>query len=177
MRPYISLVLFFISFAPLFFYWWLINSHLPRNWDELVQLDWDINSFWLLASIISLIIFAVIIFNLGKSSNYTININKVTQKNVEFISYITTYIFTFMGLKHQSLEEIMASIVLISFVAFVYMKSELIYSNPVLALMQYNVYEAITDSNSSIMIITNKTVQKGKNVPLVQLSKRIYLQK
>jgi hypothetical protein len=140
MRESILYILFFVSYSPLFFYLWIVNSHFPKKWEDILKINIDLNNIYFLLGSLSIVIFFIIIKNIKNTAPLTVSINKINERNDDFSSYVMTYFFAFIGLKITSLEEIIGVLFLFSFIAFIYSRSNLIYSNPILEIFGYNLY-------------------------------------
>ncbi len=174
MRGSILYILFFVSYSPLFFYLWIVNSHFPKKWIDIFKINIDLNDIYFLLGFLSIVVFFLIIESIKNTAPSTVNINKINERNDDFSSYVMTYFFAFIGLKITSLEEVVGVLFLFSFIAFIYSRSNLIYSNPILAIFGYNIYEGITESEKSIVIISKKEAILGVNTPLIKISKKIF---
>ena len=175
MRKSIIYLLFFVSYSPLFFYLWIINSYFPRTLKDFLAIRLDYYDIYFLISTLSVLAFFLIIQSIKKTAPYTVNIKNIEEKNVEFLSYVMTYFFAFLGLKISSNQDVLGSVFLFCFIAFVYSRSNLIYSNPILAIFGYTIYEGSTENSKRIMIISKQEKITGKNIALVKISEKIYL--
>lgn len=179
MRKIITYLLFFISYSPLLLYIWIINISLPEDEKSLIKILNEIlldkNNIFLLLVLLTFFLFFLILLSIKKTAPYTKNIENIEEKNVAFLEYVMTYFFAFIGLKMTSPQEILGSCLLFGFIAYVYSKSSLIYSNPVLAIFGYNIYEAtLKDTQKTIMIISKDSKITGNNIALIHLSNHIY---
>jgi hypothetical protein len=179
MRKIIKYLLFFVSYSPLFFYMGLTSLIIPQWKGKIIYTILDLfcskSVLYFAISILSLIIFFVIMRSMRKTAPYTCNIVHIEEKNVEYLSYIMTYFIAFLDFKFDSIPSSLGIIFLFCFIAFVYAKSNLIYSNPVLALFGFNIYEAVLENNKRVMVISKSKNLSGKNIPLIKLASSIYL--
>jgi len=138
---------------------------------------WSKSALCFSVSLLSVAIFFIILRSMTKTSPYTCNIVSFEEKNVDYLSYVMTYFIAFLSFRLDSIPNILGVIFLFSFIAFVYSKSNLIYSNPVLAIFGFNIYEANLEGGKKIMIISKADDLLGKNVPLIKLTNTIYLKR
>ena len=182
MRKFIVYLLFFVSYSPLFFYMGITSFALPKtkvlNWQLVSEIFLTKSTLYFLVGVLSIAIFFVILRSIVKTAPYTKNVVAVEEKNVEYLSYVMTYFIAFLDLKFDSVQNVLGSVFLFCFIAFVYSKSNLIYSNPVLAFFGFNIYEGIVEEdNKKIMIISKEKSLLGKNIPLIKLTSTIYLRR
>jgi|GEM_PF-5508788 len=182
MRKFVVYLLFFVSYSPLFFYMGLTSLNMPQNngfsWQFFVELLLSKSTLYFAVSILSVVIFFIILRSIMKTAPYTGNIINVEEKNVEYLSYVMTYFIAFLDFKFDSVPNTLGVIFLFCFIAFVYSKSNFIYSNPVLALFGFNIYEAVVEEgNRKIMIISKEKDLLGKNIPLIKLTSTMYLKR
>ena len=182
MRKFIVYLLFFVSYSPLFLYMGITSFVMPKtkglSWQLLSEILFTKSALYFLVSVLSIAAFFAILRSIMKTAPYTKNIVAIEEKNVEYLSYVITYFIAFLDLKYDTVQNVLGSIFLFCFVAFVYSKSNLIYSNPVLAFFGFNIYEGIVDKDKQkIMIISKAKSLLGKNIPLIKLTNTIYLKR
>lgn len=174
MRKIIIYLLFFISYTPLFLYLWVTQSNFPKNIYQIKNVIIDYNDLYFLIAILAIILFYYIIISIRNTAPYTVNVTAIEEKNVEYLSYVMTYFFAFLGLEMDSWEKIIWNLLMFLFIAFVYSKSNMIYSNPMLLLLWYNIYQAKLKRWNDIMIISTNNELTGQNIPLTKISDNLY---
>ncbi|MBC1530465.1 hypothetical protein HB825_05870 [Listeria booriae] len=103
----------------------------------------------ILLCLLSVVVLSRLIF--FKKGNERISIPdsyKTTGDNV--ISYIMTYVVPMLSLDFRSLDSILINLLLFICIGVIYVSNNLVYLNPVIALLGYHVYE----SSSGKIIIT-----------------------
>lgn len=174
MKSYIAFILFCISYIPLFLYFWLVKTDIPSNISEIFEMGFNKYDLFLLITILSLIFFYLITRSIKNTAPIALNIKSTQLKNSEYLWYTMTYFFALLGLNFDKTQELAWWIILIAFIWFIYIKSDQLYTNPIFSLFWYSVYEWILDNNKQIMIITHKNKTIWNNIPLVQISSKIY---
>lgn len=160
----------------------LTSLNMPQSKGFSEQLFFELlcgkSTLYFVVSIFSIVLFFIILRSIMKTAPYTSNIIAFEEKNVEYLSYVMTYFIAFLDFKFDSIQNTLGVIFLFCFIAFVYSKSNLIYSNPVLALFGFNIYEGTVEGdNKKIMIISKEKDLLGKNIPLIKLTNIIYLKR
>ena len=177
MRKIIIYLLFFISCSPLLLYLWITKSNFPKNITELNTVSINYADLYLFITILSFLLFFIILRSIKNTAPCAININLTKNKNEEFLTYIMTYFFTFLTLDFSSIQKLLGSLFLFLFIAFVYSKSNLIYTNPILILFGFSIYEAEAENSKKIMIISKEKNLVGSNIPLIEITDNIFFYK
>jgi hypothetical protein len=111
--------------------------------------------------------------------------NSVFEKRVErfdghdsdVMAYIATYIIPFVTFPLGALKQIIALVFFLLVLLLIYVRSNMIYVNPVLSLFGYHLYEVeIEYSTRSHYYIARKPLERGHNIRFVRLSDDIYLE-
>ena len=166
LKNYIKWLLFLSSYVPLY----LI----------LLLFAWDSNRlifYFLIGLTASTIIALLIVLTALNSFEKTfVKLKKVGPKNSEFISYIFTYILPFLSSNFSDVKYIIAMAGIFLLIGFMYVRSNLIYTNPLLNLLGYDLYE-IEDHKENIMVLITKAsyLKKETNVKVINIGKNVYL--
>lgn len=184
MRKFIIYLLFFVSYAPLAFYLSIANFRISKDASFshpisqlMKEIFWNWGTVWFLFAIVAMVLFFVIFNSIKKTAPNTENVEYSKEQNIDFLSYLITYFFVFFDLKFETTNEIIGFSILFLFIAFVYTKSDLIYSNPVLLLFGYSIYRITTDGSRKVMVIAKESVPVGSNIPFIKLSRSVYFYK
>ena len=166
LKNYIKWLLFLSSYVPLY----LI----------LLLFVWDSNRliFYFLIGLTAITIIALLIVlkALNSFEKTFVKLKKVDPKNSEFISYIFTYILPFLSSNFSDVKYIIAMAGIFLLIGFMYVRSNLIYTNPLLNLLGYDLYE-IEDHKENIMVLITKAsyLKKETNVKVINIGKNVYL--
>lgn len=178
-------ILFFVSYIPLFLILFIQNLHPLYHEGKLKSAkdilgDNLIPAICLCLSIIALILYFIIsslIQRYGFRTPETVL--KVKNTGVEYLSYLGTYIIPFIGTKFDTLNNSIATWVLILLICLIYPKTNLIYANPTLALFGYNIYKVTMekDDDEEIVVITKEKLKKKKSYRLRELTEEVFFAK
>ena len=125
------------------------------------------------------ILYYVVFSSVNQKYGFT-NPEKVrssSNSGVEYLSYLATYILPFVGLKFDSWNNILASGILFLLIGFIYIRTNLIYANPTLALFGYNIYEVEVASNQKRTVIFKGLINNDKFYKFKLISGNVYFLK
>jgi len=182
MRKIIQILLFIISYAPLYLilFFQNLNDDIYKKgtnefigFKELIRLNITSISFLLLivGSISLYFMFFKIIL---KSASEKFTITEVKSNNVEHLSYLATYILPFVGLKFDSWQSILATIALFYVLGHIYIKTNMILTNPTLTFFKYVISTTIDSKGKTRLIIHKGEIQKNIEINLIPLIENIY---
>lgn len=163
LHSYVKFLLFLSSYIPLFV--------------VLILLHYNNEAFVIgLAGIIVLTLFFLgLLFKLSERiGSYHFKISDFENTNEMSLEYIITYIFPLLFLDFTNLGVVAALFVIFLTIGYIYIRSDLIYMNPVLNLFGYNIYKARIGSANIVIISKRDTAEIGAH-KLVQLAKNVYL--
>lgn len=111
-----------------------------------------------------------------------IKVEKIKNVNYEHILFLTTYIIPLLSFDVSNGKYLLLLVVLLISIGIIYIKTNLFYANPTLALLNYRIYK-ITGSRNvelkkdyyrDIIIITKTKIQTNNEIQLILLSDNIY---
>lgn len=177
--------LYFTSLWLLFLLIIIVTGNIPICFE-----NWEFISFkqLLTLNIIPLICIAllmisliyVIIFNhkIKGTCPTQINVKKVVNRNFEHLTFLTTYIIPLICFDLSQLRYVLVLIFLLISIGVIYIKTDLFYANPTLALLGFHIYE-INGVNKNIsleeiIVITRVKIELLDEIKLMQLDEKIY---
>lgn len=148
--------------------------------------NYDNLNVWLLVAVLIvsiLVLLRLIILNIKKYNPYDYTIEKVTSLNSETVTnYLFLYLFPFITLDLTQTKNVIILLFLSCVIGFLYVKSNIIYINPVLnVVFRYNIYSSeITEGSqvSKVILITKKSeldLKRNRTLKLGRLSKDIFI--
>lgn len=120
-------------------------------------------------------------YKLKDSTHIPFRIVKIENINYEHLTFLTTYIvplvcFNFFDNRYQ-----LVLIVLVTVIGAIYIKTDLFYANPTLALLNYKIYKIDGDfkdgKRGNIVLVTRFKLELNQRVDYVKLDNRIYYAK
>lgn len=103
-------------------------------------------------------------------------IKEVEDKSNQFLEYIIAYIIPFLGFNLTNLSDLISLSILFVIIGFLYIKSDMIYMNPVLKLLNYNLYK-IKDGKKTSIIISKEDIQINTKIRIYMISKTLGIAK
>lgn len=107
---------------------------------------------------------------------------KVENQNYEHLTFLTTYIVPLVSLNLSSLRYQIVLIFLIVVICVIYVRTDLYYTNPTLALLGFKLYKVEgqfrdNEVRKNIILITKDTITADSICDYVILDERIYYAK
>ncbi len=182
MRKAIQILLFIISYAPLYIILTIQNINDTYyvdgafiGYNQLYHNN-RVSIILLLMTLFSIVTYFVLYRIVLKSSTVKILLKSRIENNEEHLSYLATYILPFVGLSFDSWQTIAASIVLFYVLGIVYIRTNLILTNPTLTLFGFFISNFETN-NKTCFIIHKEKISSGDEVDCVHLINNIYIKK
>jgi hypothetical protein len=118
-------------------------------------------------------------FDIEGSTNIPFKLVKVESINYEHLTFLATYIIPLVTFDFESVRYLIVLALLLIFMGVIYIKTDLFYANPSLALLGFHIYKADglfkgDDTRENIIIITRSKLNKNERVSYIKLDERIY---
>lgn len=102
---------------------------------------------------------------------------RVRPRDTDVIAYVATYIIPFAALGVETWHERAALIGFFLLVGVLYVRAELFYVNPVLALAGFKLYELETESGRVLLVVTRRRfISTGSPLQLHTLTDYVFLE-
>lgn len=184
MRLTIQILLFVISYVPLYFilFFQNLNDKLWSKANEFIGLKEalilnKVSLAFLILIIGSVSLYFILYKIVIKSSNEEIKVVRIQDNHAEHLSYLATYILPFIGLKFDTWQNILSTVALFYILGHIYIKTNLILTNPTLTLFGYHISKIENDNEKMKIIIHKQALKKGQTEKVVHLTSNVYLQK
>lgn len=114
--------------------------------------------------LISNLILIIVIKRCKSLGDEFIKVKSINNKNSLNTAYLVTYIIPFLNIDFTSITDTISLILLFIVIGFLYIKSDMIYVNPMLNLFHYDLIEAKTIKDENILLITKdkEAIEKTK---------------
>jgi hypothetical protein len=91
------------------------------------------------------ILLFIIFRSINQISAKYFRIQRIENANKIGLEYFVTYIIPFLNFNLGNIEDIVSILILFGFMLFMYIRSDLIYMNPILNVFGYNVFKIISE--------------------------------
>lgn len=178
--------LYVLSLALLFFFFIILTAELPD-----VPLSFGECATWIGIGkanpipIISLALLAYCFyaykkfdFDLKGATDIPFEIRKIEGINYEHLTFLATYVVPLISFNFESGQHMVVLALLLFVMGAIYIKTDLFYANPSLALLGFHIYRA--DGNfkagdrSGIILVSRGRIEVGQKVLYIKLDERIY---
>jgi hypothetical protein len=167
-NAFVRLVLFLSSYAPLDLILAIRLYHEYRT-ASLVLLA--------IAVVSAAALFVCVRFSL-KLSSHPLLAAEARSKDGDTMSYIVTYILPFLDAPSGDVSKALSLMILLAVIGILYVNSNMIYTNPLLNLVGYHVFEVETDTGKVSMLVTKRQyVARGSAMSVVSLGDYVVLEK
>lgn len=152
------------------------------------DLDFWINVYCVLSSnILSCLAFTflllgvVFLFQLRYQVKGTLDLPKkiraIKNLNYEHLTFLTTYIIPFIAFQLGDVRNTIIFIFLLVVIGAIYVKTNLFYSNPTLALLGYHIYQVETETEKDLILIAQGSLGQGQSFLNLKVGDAVYYAK
>ncbi|MHB9140326.1 MAG: anti-phage protein KwaA [Paludibacter sp.] len=106
-----------------------------------------------------------------------IKVSKIENINFESVTFLATYIVPLACIDLDKDRSALMLIIILILIGWIYIKTNLFYTNPTLAVLGYHIYKISSDTKFDITIITRKKIIIGDELFLKNIDDKIYLAK
>lgn len=120
-------------------------------------------------------------FDLQGATNIPFEIKKVESINYEHLTFLATYVVPLIGFDFDKVQQVIVLALLLVVLCAIYIKTDLFYANPSLALLGFHIYRAdghFKDGDrEGVILVCRGRLIKGQRVSYIKLDDRIYYAK
>lgn len=121
-------------------------------------------------------------FELKGATDIPFEIKKIEGINYEHLTFLATYVVPLISFDFGSGRQMIVLALLLVVMGIIYIKTDLFYANPSLALLGFHIYRADGDfkndeTREGIILICHERLSKGQKVSYIKLDERIYYAK
>ena len=120
-------------------------------------------------------------FRIKGANQMPFKINKITDINYEPLTFLTTYIIPLVCFDFTKTRYLTVLLLLIVVICIMYIKTDLFYANPTLALLNYRIYnvdgEFKDGERTNIILISREKLKLDQRCDYIKLDDRIYFVK
>jgi len=171
--------LFFLSLWLLFLLIIIITANSEFiGWSELASNN-IIPIFCIVALIIGLISFLDFRFQMTGTPELSFKITELENIDYEHLTFLTTYIIPLVCFQFENFRYIITFILILLVIGLIYIRTDLFYANPTLAILGFRIYKISGDfRNGEIrngkILITKNILTVDDRIKYFKLDERIY---
>lgn len=178
--------LYILSLGLLFLFFIIITIKFPdknfnikelQAWKELLVAN-AISIISIIMFLYSFFAYKKFEFDLKGATDIPFEIKKIESINYEHLTFLATYIIPLISFDFESTRQILVLGLLLIVMGVIYIKTDLFYANPSLALLGFYIYKADggfkTGDRNGIVIISREKILFGQKVSYIKLDDRIY---
>ena len=121
-------------------------------------------------------------YKFGGTAQLQIEVHSAKNVNYEHITFLTTYIVPLLSFDISNMRYLVLLFSLLIIIGAIYIKTDLFYANPTLALLGYHIYkitgsrniEIEDDCYEDIIVIAKTKISSSDEIQLIYLSDNIY---
>ncbi|WP_227992811.1 anti-phage protein KwaA [Shewanella sp. YLB-07] len=118
-------------------------------------------------------------FDLQGSTNIPFKIKKIEGVNYEHLTFLATYVIPLVSFNFDSERYLIVLGVLLVVMGVIYVKTDLFYANPSLALFGFHIYKVDgsfknDEKRDGIILISLSKLSNNNNVSYIKIDDRIY---
>lgn len=113
-------------------------------------------------------------------SNPPYTIKSIKNENYEYLTFLTTYIIPLICIDLTKPRYVLILVILLVIIGFIFIKTDLYYGNPTLALMGYRLYRAEIqgiDAPDGIILISKDHLNKKSCIKWIPIDKYVWIAK
>lgn len=144
---------------------------LEKNWFALISL---------LLAICGLVIASGEKHKWKGVSNPPYKIVSIKNENYEYLTFLTTYIIPLICIDLTQIRYVFILIVLLVLIGFIFVRMDLYYGNPTLALMGYRLYRAEIkecEAPDGVILISKEHLAKASSIKWIPVDQYVWIAK
>lgn len=133
----------------------------------------------LFAILIGIVSYFDFTYQMKGTPELSFKITEIENIDYEHLTFLTTYIIPLVCFQFDNLRYIIVFILLLIVIGSIYIRTDLFYANPTLAILQFRIYKVtgefrLGEISKSRILICKQTLKKDDRVKYFRLDDRIY---
>lgn len=178
--------LYLLSLGLLFIFFIIINVDIPLCFGESCSfIGWKNLLTSNSISIVSLTLLGYCVFaykrfdfDLKGATELPFEIKKIESVNFEHLTFLATYVVPLISFDFGSNRQMIVLVLLLIVMGVIYLKTDLFYANPSLALLGFQIYKADgsfkNGNREGLILIARERLNQNQKVSYIRLDDRIY---
>jgi len=181
--------LYILSLGLLFIFFLIITAKIPEHQFSFNEwVSWKMLLVVNLIPVISIILLIYCLyaykrfdFDLKGATDIPFEIKKIEGINYEHLTFLATYVVPLISFDFDSGRQMIVLALLLTVMGVIYVKTDLFYANPSLALLGFHIYRVNGDFKTGIregvILVCRDRLVEGQRVSYIKLDDRIYYAK
>lgn len=130
--------------------------------------------------IVCIVLMLVTRYEWEGASNPAYKIKEIKNENYEYLTFLTTCIIPLICIDFEDFRNVIVFIVLLFIIGIIFVKMDLYYGNPTLAIMGYKLYRVEIENVNApngIILITKDNLHKGKSIKWIKIDEYVWVAK
>lgn len=129
-------------------------------------------------AVVAVLVLFVFLRTARKLAADRIRVDSVASRDGDAMSYIVTYLLPFLAVKLNDVTDVGALGMVLLVIAILYVNSNMIYTNPVLNVAGYHVFEIHdADGKTTALICKRAYIRTGSEIDVISLGDYVLLEK
>jgi hypothetical protein len=107
--------------------------------------------------VLSLLIFVIFLKTAAALAPTEISVREHTARDGDSMSYIVTYLVPFLDIKFDDFANVIGLLIIFVVLGVLYVNSNMIYTNPVLNIVGFHIFDVRTSEDRPIVLITRQS--------------------
>ena len=139
-----------------------------------------LSSAALLCAILSWLLAKITQYQWRGATNPPYKIKTIKNENYEYLTFLTTYVIPLICIDLSNLRYVIVLILLLLFIGYIFIKMDLYFGNPTLALMGYRLYRAEiegVDAPDGVILITKDLLHSESSFKWIKIDQYVWVAK
>ena len=172
--------LYILSLFLLFFFVIIVSFKLPTDFTDSCSLVSDnyLSLICVVFLIVGFVVFLKFKYELQASPEIPFQITKIESIQYEHLTFLATYIIPLICFDLNNPRYLIVLFILLIAMAIIYIKTDLFYANPSLALLGYQIYKVNGQfkmgEKENLILISREELSVNQRVSYIKLDSRIF---
>jgi hypothetical protein len=145
-----------------------------RGWHE----SWRLAAGLAAIAVVSVVVLFLFLHTVRKLAPDKVTISSVVSRDGDAMSYIVTYLLPFLAVKLNNVADIASLGMLLFVIGLLYVNSNMIYTNPILNVGGYHVFEIHDgDGKTTALICKRSYIRLGSEINGISVGDYVLLEK
>lgn len=179
----LKIQLYVVSLWLLFFLLFISKAQIPHCFDKdchfigfirLLSIN-VVPAIFLLLAFFGILFFINFRYIVNRNRSLPDKVTRIENLNWEHLTFLVTYVIPFLSFNLNEDRNGLVFFLVLIIIGIIYIKTNMFYTNPTLALLGYHIYKLSTTQKENIIIISKDVIQENDRIQYQLLSDNIYM--